>query len=39
MSHLKNYEDRGRCYPSAEAENSLGDSKAEFNDYFIIHSK
>ena len=44
-----NYADRGGFYPlktKAEADNSLRDlhnssyrTKAEFNDYFIIHSK
>ena len=46
---MKNYGDRGGCYPSrtkAEADNTLGDlhnssydTKAEFNSCFIIHSK
>ena len=42
---IKNYGDRGRCYP-AEADNTLRDlhnssydTKAEFNNCFIIHSK
>ena len=46
---MKNYGDRGGCYPSrpkAEADNTLRDvhnssyhKKAEFNNCFIIHSK
>ena len=46
---MKNSGDRGGCYPSrpkAEADNILrylqnssNDTKAEFNNYFIIHSK
>ena len=46
---MKNYEDRGGCYPTrpqAEADNTLQDlynssydTKAEFNNWFIIHSK
>ena len=46
---MKNYGDRGGCYPSrpqAEADNTLRDlpnssydTKAEFNNCFIIHSK
>ena len=46
---MKNYADRGGCYPpkpKAEADNTLLDlhnssyhTKAEFNNYFIIHSK
>ena len=45
---MKNYGDRGGCYPSrpkAEADNTLRDihnssydKKAEFNNCFIIHS-
>ena len=42
---MKNYGDRVGCYP-AEADNTLGDlhnfsydTKAEFNNCFIIHSK
>ena len=30
---MKNYGDRGGCYPSSY------DTKAEFNNCFIIHSK
>ena len=46
---MKNYADRGGCYPpkpKAEADNTLRDlhnssyhTKAEFNNCFIIHSK
>ena len=46
---IKNYGDRGRCYPSrpkAEVDNTLQDlhnssydMKAEFINCFIIHSK
>ena len=46
---MKNYADRGGCYPpkpKAEADNTLRDlhnssyhTKAEFNNGFIIHSK
>ena len=46
---MKNYGDRGGCYssrPQAEADNTLRDlnnssydTKAEFNNCFIIHSK
>ena len=46
---MKNYADRGGCYPlkpKAEADNTLRDlhnssyhTKAEFNYCFIIHSK
>ena len=43
---MKNYGDRGGCYPSAEADNTLRDlhnssydTKAEFNNCFIIDSK
>ena len=46
---MKNYGDRGGCYPSrpkTEADNTLRDiqnssydKKAEFNNFFIIHSK
>ena len=46
---MKNYGDRGGCYPSmpeAEADNTLRDhhnspfdTKAEFNNCSIIHSK
>ena len=46
---MKNYGDLGGCYPSslyAEADNTLRDlqnssydTKAEFNNCFVIHSK
>ena len=46
---MKNYADRGGCYPlkpKAEVDNTLRDlrnssypAKAEFNNCFIIHSK
>ena len=46
---MKNYADRGECYPpqpSASADNTLRDlhnssyhTKAEFNNCFVIHSK
>ena len=43
--HLKKYGDRGGCY-TASADNTLRDlhnssvdRKAEFNNFFIIHSK
>ena len=46
---MENYGDRGGCYPAgplAEADNTLRDlhnsscdTKAEFNNCFIIHSK
>ena len=46
---MKNYADRGECYPpkpKAEADNTLRElynssyhTKAEFNNCFIIHSK
>ena len=46
---MKNYGDRGGCYPArpwAEEDNTLRDlnnssydTKAEFNNCFIIHSK
>ena len=49
MRLMKNYGDRGECYPSrplAEVDNTLQDlhnssfdTKAEFNSCFIIHSK
>ena len=46
---MKNYGDRGVCYPSRpyteadntprDLQNSSYDTKAEFNNRFIIHSK
>ena len=33
---MKNYGDRGGCYPSIR---NIYDTKAEFNNCFIIHSK
>ena len=37
----KNYEDRGGCYDSTpwDLHNSSYDTKAEYNNCFIIHSK
>ena len=43
--HLKNYGDRGGCYTASAGNtlrglhNSSDDRKAEFNNFFIIHSK
>ena len=43
--HLKNYGDRGGCYTASacntlrDLHSSSDDRKAEFNDFFIIHSK
>ena len=43
---MKNYGDRGGCYHTASTENTLQDvhnssydTKADFNNCFIIHSK
>ena len=36
---MKNYGDRGGCCPRRDLHSSSYDTKAEFNNCFIIHSK